>query len=78
MRPASVVLRRAAARWFAGGLSAVGMCKTRTQPAHEDFPLDWNAPEPTDRDARAVFIASRQRLDNPLLLDQLPYQQIPN
>jgi len=47
----------------------------RTQPAHEDFPLDWNAPPPTSRQARAVFIASRQRLDNPMLLDHLPDRQ---
>jgi len=50
----------------------------RTQPAHEDFPLDWTGSQPTDREARAVFIGSRQKLDNPLLLSQLPYQQIPN
>ena len=50
----------------------------RTQPAHEDFPLDWNAEQPTDREARAVFIGSRQKLDNPLLLSQLPYQQTAN
>jgi len=50
----------------------------RTQPAHEDFPLDWNAPPPVPREARAVFIASRQLLDNPMLLDHLPDRQVPN
>ena len=50
----------------------------RTQPAHEDFPLDWTGSQPTDRDSRAVFIASRQKLDNPLLLDQLPTRQTAN
>jgi SAM-dependent methyltransferase len=50
----------------------------RTQPAHEDFPLDWTINQPTDRESRAVFIASRQKLDNPLLLDKLPLLQAPN
>ncbi len=46
-----------------------------TQPAHEEFPLDWNATPMTGREARAVFIASRQTLHNPLLLDYLPERQ---
>ena len=50
----------------------------RTQPAHEDFPVDWTGPAPVSRDTRAVFIASRQRLDNPLLLDHVPDRQVPN
>jgi len=50
----------------------------RTQPAHEDFPLDWTAPPPDSRDARAVFIASGQALDNPMLLDHVPGRQTPN
>ncbi len=50
----------------------------RTQPAHEDFPLDWTAPPTDSRDARAVFIASRQTLDNPMLLDHVPDRQTPN
>jgi SAM-dependent methyltransferase len=50
----------------------------RTQPAHEDFPLDWTGSQPTDHEARAVFVASREKLDNPLLLDQLPQRQTAN
>lgn len=50
----------------------------RTQPAHEDFPLDWTGTQRADRESRAVFIASRQKLDNPMLLSELPYQQMPN
>ena len=50
----------------------------RTQPAHEDFPLDWTGAQPTEHEARAVFIASREKLDNPVLLDQLPYRQTAN
>jgi len=46
-----------------------------TQPAHEEFPLDWNGPPVAGREARAVFIASRQTLHNPLLLDYLPNRQ---
>ena len=49
-----------------------------TQPAHEDFPLDWTGSQPTDREARAVFIASRQKLDNPMLLTHVPYIQTSN
>jgi SAM-dependent methyltransferase len=49
-----------------------------TQPAHEDFPLDWNAEPSQTREARAVFIASRKRLDNPLLLERLPDRQTAN
>lgn len=47
-----------------------------TQPAHREFPLDW-----TDRGGdprkltRAVFVASRENLDNPILLDRLPDHQ---
>ena len=47
----------------------------RTQPAHEDFPLDWTGTPSATRESRAVFIASRQRLDNPLLLDHVPDRQ---
>lgn len=50
----------------------------RTQPAHEDFPLDWTGAPPADRDTRAVFIASRQRIDNPLLVDHVPDRQVSN
>ena len=46
-----------------------------TQPAHEEFPLDWNATPIPGREARAVFIASRQTLHNPFLLDYLPERQ---
>jgi len=45
-----------------------------TQPAHEEFPLDWTASPPKGL-TRAVFIAARRPLDNPLLLDRLPDRQ---
>ena len=47
----------------------------RTQPNHEDFPLDWLAPS-ADLKPRAVFIGSRRPLDNPVLLDHLPDRQV--
>jgi SAM-dependent methyltransferase len=49
-----------------------------TQPAHQDFPLDWTGSQPKDFEARAVFIASRQKLENPLLLSEVPSHQTPN
>jgi SAM-dependent methyltransferase len=49
----------------------------RTQPNHEEFPLDWNAPpSPPEPNARAVFIASRQPLENPKLTQELLAQQV--
>ncbi|MEZ0370696.1 MAG: class I SAM-dependent methyltransferase [Candidatus Sericytochromatia bacterium] len=49
-----------------------------TQPAHFEFPRDWTQKPDTgsfDASYRAIFIASRQPLDNPLLLKELPMQQ---
>lgn len=46
----------------------------RTQPAHDEFPLDWTASPPPGL-TRAIFIASRRPLANPQLLDHLPDRQ---
>jgi SAM-dependent methyltransferase len=46
----------------------------RTQPSHNEFPLDWRVPAPAGY-TRAIFIASRALLDNPLLLEELPERQ---
>ena len=49
----------------------------RTQPSHEEFPLDWRGappPNPTGLH-RAVFVASSFAISNPLLLDHLPDRQ---
>jgi SAM-dependent methyltransferase len=47
-----------------------------TQPWHEEFPLDWTAaPPPPPRLTRAVFVASRTPLENPLLVDSVPDRQ---
>jgi len=44
----------------------------RTQPAHEEFPLDWTGEQPFDYLTRATFVASRRPLVNEQLLDFLP------
>lgn len=52
-----------------------------TQPAHPEFPLDWDAAPPSASDqnkmglSRAVFIASRKPIDNPLLTTVRPQKQ---
>jgi hypothetical protein len=48
---------------------------TKTQPAHEEFPLDWTTAPPGGGFHRAVFVASRRPLSKPLLLDHLPDRQ---
>ena len=47
-----------------------------TQPNHEEFPIDWNSPPPSQTLTRAVFIASRERIINKLLLEYIPIKQI--
>lgn len=48
---------------------------TRTQPWHEQFPLDWQTPPRDGRLTRSVFVASRQPLSCEPLLDHLPSNQ---
>jgi len=44
----------------------------RTQPNHGEFPIDWTAPQlHHDGLSRAIFVASRTPLDNPLLSNEL-------
>jgi hypothetical protein len=47
----------------------------RTQPNHEEFPVDWSADPADGVLTRAVFVASRGALRRPLLLDSLPTKQ---
>lgn len=48
-----------------------------TQPNHEEFPIDWSAPEKHGvRLKRAVFIASREPLENELLTESMLVSQI--
>jgi hypothetical protein len=44
------------------------------QPAHPEFPTDWTS-EPATTLTRAVFVASRRELDNPLLTTSIPDHQ---
>ncbi|HUV50153.1 MAG TPA: class I SAM-dependent methyltransferase [Anaerolineae bacterium] len=47
-----------------------------TQPNHEEFPVDWTLPQPnTSILARAVFIASRDKIINKLLIEEIPIKQ---
>jgi hypothetical protein len=47
-----------------------------TQPCHEEFPLDWNAPKNHGVGLqRAIFIASRHAIDNPLLTQSMIARQ---
>jgi hypothetical protein len=46
-----------------------------TQPNHEEFPVDWTQPGPGGLLARAVFVASREPLAAPLLVESLPDRQ---
>jgi SAM-dependent methyltransferase len=48
----------------------------RTQPNHEDFPLDWTAPEKHEAVSRAIFIASREAIENELLTTDLIDHQV--
>ncbi len=44
------------------------------QPAHPQFPTDWTG-EPSSDLTRAIFVASRSPLDNPLLTTSIPDHQ---
>jgi ABC-type polysaccharide/polyol phosphate transport system ATPase subunit/SAM-dependent methyltransferase len=46
-----------------------------TQPWHPEFPLDWTQAPATDL-VRAVFVASRDALDNRLLATEIPTRQV--
>lgn len=47
----------------------------RTQPDHEQFPLDWTSPDQSGTLTRAVFVGSRRPLENPLLSEDLLMHQ---
>jgi 2-polyprenyl-3-methyl-5-hydroxy-6-metoxy-1,4-benzoquinol methylase len=49
---------------------------TRTQPAHEEFPLDWSGEDAHGRLTRAIFVASRERLESDSLIGTLPQRQV--
>ena len=50
---------------------------TATQPWHEEFPVDWDAPPPVNEAGlyRCVFVASHEPVENGLLTQTLPSKQ---
>lgn len=48
---------------------------TVTQPCHREFPNDWTQPRPPGLLSRAVFVASRHKIDNPTLSTTLSDRQ---
>jgi hypothetical protein len=46
-----------------------------TQPNHEEFPIDWSSPPSTKTLTRSIFIASRCKLTNNLLVEAIPMKQ---
>jgi hypothetical protein len=46
-----------------------------TQPSHPEFPVDWTADLSEASYIRAVFVASRQALNNSRLVAGIPMQQ---
>jgi SAM-dependent methyltransferase len=48
---------------------------TATQPDYPDYQLEWPVENPREN-TRCVFVASREKLDNPLLLEELPVRQV--
>lgn len=47
-----------------------------TQPYHEEFPLDWSSSQNLKKLTRAIFIASREKINNRLLVESIPMKQI--
>jgi SAM-dependent methyltransferase len=48
---------------------------TTTQPWHPEFPTDWTVPAAPGENIRAIWVASREPLANPLLTDEIPDRQ---
>lgn len=71
-RPSRQWVKRQLKRWFDQVYLPL------TQPRHEEFPLDWQGMEGIRLPVgltRAVFIASRTVLDDPILTNTLPINQ---
>ncbi|GEM_PF-3336120 len=47
-----------------------------TQPNHPEFPLDWTNLNSSENLTISIFIASREKINNNLLLEDIPLQQI--
>ena len=46
-----------------------------TQPYHNNFPIDWSSPPAQKGSDRAIFIASRQKIINKYLTEEIPLKQ---
>lgn len=47
----------------------------RTQPNHEQFPIDWETAKTSDNLTRSIFVASRYELQSPALTNELVQRQ---
>ncbi|MDH3414037.1 MAG: class I SAM-dependent methyltransferase, partial [Gammaproteobacteria bacterium] len=68
-RPSRLWLKEALERYFGHAYFA------KTQPAHPDFPTDWDCPL-TNLLYRGIFVGSRAPLENPHLTRDIPRQQL--
>lgn len=69
---------RPSRRWIVDRLKALfpHVYLTKTQPNHPQFPIDWTNLRPDEKVlTRAVFVASRQPLDHPVLTTEIPVHQ---
>lgn len=48
---------------------------SKTQPDHHEFPVDWTAGAAKVESSRAIWVASRQPLDLPSLVTEIPARQ---
>jgi hypothetical protein len=47
-----------------------------TQPNHEEFPTEWTLAPSNQKLTRAVFIASKEQIDNELMCQAIPTKQV--
>jgi SAM-dependent methyltransferase len=47
-----------------------------TQPNHEEFPTEWSSASSNQALTRAVFIATREQIDNELMCQAIPTKQV--
>lgn len=48
-----------------------------TQPDHKEFPVDWTLlNKPSGALTRAIFVASKERIANELLVEEIPIRQL--
>ena len=47
-----------------------------TQPNHEEFPTEWTSAPSNQKLTRAVFLATREQIDNELMCQAIPTKQV--